>query len=188
MPRDEKYDGIMIILTGPSGSGKSTITNKLKEDFGFTQPTQFTTRKMRNESELDEYVFLDKETFLKKLMNWDFVEHTLYWDNFYWLGKYFKSDYNVCILDPIGREQVRAYCNKNNIKCVCVYLEIDKETLEYRLGMLRREDCNTIKKRLDDFFLFSPRGADIVIDATVELKRVYANLITKLERCGILER
>lgn len=63
---------------------------------------------------MDDYVFLSKEMFLKKLENGDFCEHVIYGDNYYGLGAYFDTSVNnVAILDPIGKVQVEKYCKMN---------------------------------------------------------------------------
>ena len=70
----------MIMLTGVSGSGKTTLKDYLLENHPdvFAQPIQYTTRPQRFDTELDEYVFLSKELFFKKLNNGDFCEYVKY--------------------------------------------------------------------------------------------------------------
>lgn len=185
---DEENDKLMLIFTGPSGSWKTTFVERLKKEFWFTQPLQFTTRQPRDDEELDCYVFLTKEQFFTKLENGDFIEHTLYNGNYYALWKHLSSDYNIAILEPCWREQVKQFCALNDIRCVTVFLDIDEKTMLHRLGILRRESYKVIQKRLNDLKIMSPKGADIVIDSTAEVEVVYRNLLLHLTKCGVLER
>jgi guanylate kinase len=53
---------------------------KLLEEYphSFGRPIQYTTRKPRNDKELDIYVFLTRTQFMDKLDNGDFAEFTEY--------------------------------------------------------------------------------------------------------------
>jgi guanylate kinase len=68
---------------------------------GCHKPLQFTTRKPRDDKELDDYVFLTKEQFIRKLDNGDFIEHIVYNGEYYAITKYFDtSKSNVFVADP----------------------------------------------------------------------------------------
>ena len=115
----------IIILTWVSASWKTSIQNELLNRW-WKRPINFSTRKPRsdnaydvdwdldfNSDELNEYVFIDRNTFSIKMINWDFVEITQYWGNFYGVSETFLQDgsplkkENICIiLDPIGRSQL----------------------------------------------------------------------------------
>ena len=82
--------------------------------YEFGKPIQYTTRKRRFDTELDDYVFLTKETFMRKLINGDFVEFTEYNKELYAIGKYFDLDKsNIFIAEPVGREALQRYFKTN---------------------------------------------------------------------------
>ena len=82
---DLKGKGMLVVLSGPSGSGKDTVLEKLKEsDFSFDKTVSATTRDMRDgEKNGVDYYFIDKNTFEEKISNNEFLEYTVYNDNYY---------------------------------------------------------------------------------------------------------
>lgn len=82
---DLKGKGMLVVLSGPSGSGKDTVLEKLKEsDFSFDKTISATTRAMRDgEKDGVDYYFIDKNTFEEKIENQEFLEYTVYNDNYY---------------------------------------------------------------------------------------------------------
>ena len=76
---------MLVVLSGPSGSGKDTVLEKLKEsDFSFDKTISATTRAMRDgEKDGVDYYFIDKNTFEEKIKNQEFLEYTVYNDNYY---------------------------------------------------------------------------------------------------------
>ena len=80
-----KGKGMLVVLSGPSGSGKDTVLEKLKEtDFSFDKTISATTRDMRDgEKDGVDYYFIDKNTFEERINNQEFLEYTVYNDNYY---------------------------------------------------------------------------------------------------------
>lgn len=162
----------IVIITWVSGSGKTTLQEELKKQ-GWFKPINFSTRKPRNDLELDDYVFITKEQFIKKLINWDFLEFTTYWNNFYWIANLPENlDKNYAIiLDPIWRAQIMKKFAELWIKYHMIYLDISKETLKERL--INRWDCiNEIEKRVIDLEWFHPTSKSIIIDWTTSTKTI----------------
>ena len=112
----------LVILTWPSWSGKTTLQQELLNRW-WSRPLNFTTRKPRTKErienlsssppwedflseELDEYIFLTEWQYMKKLINWDFLEHTNWYGNWYWMSKFLPEWDVIAILDPVGRAQV----------------------------------------------------------------------------------
>lgn len=176
----------VIILTGVSWSWKSSYVNRLKEEFNIKQPIQFTTRQPRNDRELDEYVFLDKPTFHKKLENWDFAEYVMYNGEWYAVSAHFDRLVNtIVIVEPVGAASLKKFLSLNSIPHISIYLEITPETMEYRLWMLRRENVKTIEARKKDFLYFSPEGYKYVVDSNGSFEEVYLHLTRILQSNGI---
>ena len=177
----------MIVLTGVSGSGKTTLKDYLLENHPdvFAQPIQYTTRPQRFDTELDEYVFLSKELFFKKLNNGDFCEYVKYWDDFYALGKYFKNDkISISILDPVGRESIKKHCSIENIPYLSVYMGIPEDIMEYRLGMLRRSSVTEIAQRKKDYLYFNDSGSDLILDGTKPTEELAEVVMTHIKNFG----
>lgn len=169
MANEESFVNTQIILTWVSGSWKTTLLKKLMELYPeeFALPLQYTTRKPRWDSELDQYIFLNHQMFLKKLVNWDFIEYICYNKELYWIGKFFdKTKSNVFIAEPVGREALVKYFKTNNIPFIDFYLEIDEEMMIHRLGFSRREAQYVINERLEDFKYFHPLSNSIILDGT----------------------
>ena len=82
---DLKGKGMLVVLSGPSGSGKDTVLDKLREsNFSFDKTISATTRDMRDgEKDGVDYYFIDKNTFEERIKNDEFLEYTIYNDNYY---------------------------------------------------------------------------------------------------------
>ena len=100
----------MLILVGPSASGKTEVANILIQKYGMKRMITYTTRKIRS-GEIDgvSYHFIDKNEFLKMIDNDEFVESTIYNENYYGTRKSDVSKEKIVILEPNG---VNAFYNK----------------------------------------------------------------------------
>ena len=180
-------DNKIVIITWVSGSWKTTLHEMLKKRDGFNCPLHYTTRKPRNDKELDEYVFLTNEQFLTKLQNGDFSEHTVYNGNFYALSAHFDTQAKTAvILEPVGKWEFEKYCRVNWIKTLSIFLDIDEKKMEERLWMNRGESVQTIEQRKKDFLYFIPEGYDYVIDASWTAEETYNHVSHILKTNGVL--
>ena len=153
----------IVIITWVSWSWKTTLQESLLKK-GWKRPINFTTRKPRNENEVDEYVFLNKEQFVKKLINWDFLEFTQYNWNFYGVSNTLTEDANYCIiLDPIWRAQVMNTLSYKGISYETFYIDIDPEEQLKRLRK-RGDTEEQIKLRLNDFKWFHPTPGCVLLN------------------------
>ena len=74
---------MLYIIVGNSGSGKSTLAKDLK-DRGYNRIITYTTRPKRpGEIHGVDYFFIDREEFLKRYNNDEFIGPTKYAGNFY---------------------------------------------------------------------------------------------------------
>ncbi len=167
----------IVIITGVSASWKTTLQEEMLKN-GWARPINFTTRKPRNEEELDEYVFLTKNQFLTKYWNWDFLEQTNYWWNFYGVSRHLPKWKNLCIvLDPVGRAIVSEWFSRRGIEYETYYLRISPETQEQRL-FARGDDEEEVIKRKRDFQWFSPTNKCVILDG----RRSAKELLLQIER------
>lgn len=86
----EKTQGMdVLILLGASGAGKTTLAQELRrKDANFIKVKTNTTRAMRTgEVNGKDYIFVDKETFLKKRENGELIESVEQWGQYYGTGK-----------------------------------------------------------------------------------------------------
>jgi hypothetical protein len=181
----------VVILTWVSGSWKTTIQEKLLELWR-RRPINFTTREMRDESELDEYIFISKAQFLTKLKNWDFLEHVEYNGNFYGISNYFLRDsfkiwhkeykaanlWNkiVIVAEPVWREQIAVALSKAWIKYKKYFLDIPPE-VQYKRLVKRWDNILSIRERLNDFDTFCPTAKCHVLNWELDID-LLVHLIT----------
>lgn len=156
---------MQLIITWVSWSWKTTIMRNLLRKYPeiYGKPIQYTTRKPRSDSELDEYIFLTHEQFIKKLTNWDFIEYVEYNWELYAVSVYFdREKVNIFIAEPVGRESLKKYFKLNWVKYVAAYISLDEDEVKKRLEQ-RGSNVWEIKKRLNDFKYFSSSEWDKII-------------------------
>lgn len=163
-----------IIFTGVSGSWKTTLMNKLVNERDAVRPIQFTTRKPRNDNELDEYVFLTKEQFITKLENGDFIEYVYYNWEYYAITKYFDRNVsNIFIVEPTWKSQIIKYFKSKWIKYISFFIELSEENAKERMEN-RWDTVQKIESRLEDFKYFCPEANDIVLDWRISIEKLSA--------------
>ena len=68
--------GILFVVSAPSGAGKTTLCNALRQTTDFVYSVSCTTRAPRpGEIEGEDYYFLTKEEFARRVANGEFLEH-----------------------------------------------------------------------------------------------------------------
>lgn len=76
--------GLLLVISGPSGVGKGTICKVLNRRSDLWFSVSATTRSPRNgEEDGKNYYFIDKEDFLKRIDNGDFLEYAEVYGNYY---------------------------------------------------------------------------------------------------------
>ena len=81
--------GKIIVIVAPSGTGKSTLIEKLRAEYPQVQESiSFTTRPMRKgEEDGKNYFFIEKEEFIEKRDQGEFLEWAEVHTNFYGTSK-----------------------------------------------------------------------------------------------------
>lgn len=76
--------GILFVVSAPSGAGKTTLCDALRQTPDFVYSVSCTTRPPRSgESEGEDYYFLSKDDFTKRVSNGEFLEHAKVHDHHY---------------------------------------------------------------------------------------------------------
>lgn len=76
--------GVLIVLSGPSGAGKGTLCKELLKRNDFWLSVSATTRSPRDgEIEGKNYYFVNREDFLHRIEQGDFLEYAEVYGNFY---------------------------------------------------------------------------------------------------------
>lgn len=161
-------NSVVALITGPSASGKSTLQETLISSFGWTKPVNFTTRKPRKDSELDEYVFIDRWQFADKAQRGHFAEWTNYNRQLYAMTKYLDwGKDNAIVVDPIGKGAFEAFLLRQGRKFFRVWVECPEAIRLARLAERRASVAETQEREKDAtwFKLVSP-NYDLTVDGT----------------------
>lgn len=159
LPRDKKsLDEILDIR-----NTKSNLPDDAKEN-----TTEFNLIWTEGK-ELDEYIFVTEDVFLRKLRNWDFAEHTYYNWNFYWVWRFIDySKQNCVILEPVWVASMVKYFSELWVPYKTFYLKITPDTQEERLWVKRRESYAEVEKRKKDFLYFEKFDYDVVLNWEID--------------------
>jgi guanylate kinase len=76
--------GILFVVSAPSGAGKTTLCNALRQTKDFVYSVSCTTRAKRpGEIDGEDYYFLSKEEFARRVEAGEFLEHATVHGNSY---------------------------------------------------------------------------------------------------------
>ena len=144
-----------IIIAAPSGSGKTTIVNKLlnEKNLGLSFSISATSREPRkNEKDGENYFFISKEEFLRRVNNDEFVEwEEVYKEVFY--GTLFSELENakeknlIFDIDVIGGLNIKRKFKEQTLTIFIKPPSLDE--LEKRLKNRNSETDSNIKIRID---------------------------------------
>jgi len=143
----------LVVVSGPSGCGKDTVVKHiLSTDDRFILSVSATTRAKRPyEKDGEDYIFLSRAEFIDGISNGEFLEHTLYCDNYYGTLKKQIEDkvadgkVVILVIEVEGARNVK----KVYPDAITIFVAPPSlEELERRLRNRDTEDENTIKQRL----------------------------------------
>lgn len=149
---------MLFVFSAPSGTGKTSIYKEILQnnpelDFSVSATTR---KKRENEVNGKDYFFLEKNDFVNRVENGEFVEYEkIFDDNFYGTLKSFidgkiKDGKNVLFdLDVKGALSVKKIYNK---LAVLIFIKPpNKDVIKDRLLKRGTESEEIIQKRLDRF-------------------------------------
>lgn len=144
----------MIVLSGASASGKTEVAKRLAAKYGIVKVITTTTREQRvGEVDGKDYFFVTKEKFEELIRKDEFVEFTIYNNNYYGSLKSQIGDNKCIVTDPQG---LKAYSNLNDNNIVTFFLNAEENTRLFR--MLERGDSQdaAINRIKNDKHVFNP--------------------------------
>ena len=147
--------GLLFIVAAPTGGGKTTLVNNalslLKKKIPIERIVTYTTRPMRkNEENGRDYIFVDREEFLRLQAAQHFFEVTTYNDNLYGSPRSFlkqipKGASFIAITDRSGVISYKQLCDK----AVCIWITPPSlEILATRLKNRGSESEESLHQRL----------------------------------------
>jgi len=182
-----------IVIAAPSGSGKTTIVNKLlnEKNLGLNFSISATSREPRkNEKDGENYFFISKEEFLRRINNDEFVE----WEEVYkgvFYGTLFSELENakeknlIFDIDVIGGLNIKRKFKNQSLTIFIKPPSLDE--LEKRLKNRNSETDSNIKIRIDkakDEMLLADRfdyvvENDVLEDSFNEVLELVQNFINE---------
>lgn len=143
----------IVVISGPSGCGKDTVVKHiLKTDPRFVLSVSATTRAKRPyETDGVDYIFLTTQEFISKISKSEFLEHTMYCNNYYGTlrsqieQKVARGKVVILVIEVEGARNVK----KVYPDALTIFIAPPSlEELERRLRERNTEDDGIIKQRL----------------------------------------
>jgi guanylate kinase len=170
----------ILVISAPSGGGKNVVANYILSNFHkFSFSISSTTRNIReNEKNGVNYYFIDKNSFINKINNNEFVEYEEFFGNYYGtmaseferilslnkiplldidvkgavsIKKYYLDDALLLFLKPPSIEILKKRLIHRNTETI---EQIDKriERAEMEIKMSENFDCVLVNDKLDILF------------------------------------
>ncbi len=186
-----KKNGILFIISAPSGSGKTTLCNKLIDSLvGLGRSISMTTRPPRpGERDGIDYIFIEKDEFLKRSKKNEFLEWAKVFDEYYGTSKKHikhllaKGQDVVLNIDVQGAMKIK----RLNMRSVYVFIMPPSVSmLKERLVSRSTDSKKEIAKRLKlvkKEISYMPRYDYVVVNNKLESALESLRSIVIAERC-----
>jgi guanylate kinase len=145
----------IFIISAPSGSGKSTLVTKLlASERGLRFSVSYTTRKARgNEKPGENYIYISRQEFLRRIEDREFLEHAEVFGNFYGTHREVLEQAQnegkdlILDIDVKGARQLK----ERIPEAVTIFiLPPSRDILEQRLRARSEDSEDVIQRRLRD--------------------------------------
>ena len=148
-----KKKGILFIISAPSGSGKTTLISKLVDSLvGLNRSISMTTRSPRaRERDGMDYIFIEKEEFLKRKKKNEFLEWAKVFDEYYGTPKKYIKHVIEKGQDVILNIDVQGAMKIKRLRMRSVFIFISPPSMDSLNDRLRGRSTDTkavIKGRL----------------------------------------
>lgn len=188
-----KRRGILFIVSAPSGSGKTTLCSKLVDSLGgLSRSISMTTRSPRyGERDGIDYIFIEKEEFLKRKKKNEFLEWAKVFDEYYATAKKYVKHLLAKGQDVVLSIDVQGAMKIKRLKMRAVYIFIMPPSiakLKERLIGRSADSKKEIAKRLKVVkkeLAFLPRYDYVVFNNMLESALDNLRSIIIAERCKI---
>ncbi len=189
-----KRNGILFIISAPSGSGKTTLCNKLVHSLtGLSRSISMTTRPPRNgERDGTDYIFIEKEEFIKRQKKNEFLESAKVFGEYYGTPKRYVKHLLKKGQDVLLSIDVQGAMKIKKLKAKSVYIFILPQSmsqLRERLMHRSTDSKKEIAKRLSiakKELSYLPRYDYVVINNILESALENLRSIVIAERCRML--
>ncbi|NQT75129.1 MAG: guanylate kinase [Candidatus Omnitrophica bacterium] len=188
-----KKKGILFIISAPSGSGKTTLCSGLVDSMGgLSRSISMTTRSPRvGERDGMDYIFIEKEEFLKRKKKNEFLEWAKVFNEYYGTPKRYvkhlvaKGQDVLLSIDVQGAMKIK----RLGIKTVYIFiLPPSMAKLRERLVGRSTDSKKAIAKRLKvakKELSYLPRYDYVVVNKVLESAIENLRSIVIAERCRI---
>ena len=178
LPQASPAPPLLVVLSGPSASGKGTLVAELRN---LERPWHFavtaTTRPMRaGETDGEDYIFLDVDTFLRMRERDELLESAQVYDRWYGVPRQQVRDPLIAGKDVILEIDVQGAATIRQIapEALTIFvMPASMDELRSRLAARGTEDENEMNRRLSE--------------ASVELSRIVEFDYRVVNRNGAIE-
>jgi len=155
--KSEKPQGTLVVLSAPSGCGKTSIVERLlKRHPDWVRSISATTRKPRvDEKNEQDYFFLSREDFERKVRDGKILEHAEIYGNLYGTPREFVADrvaqgqVVIMTIDVQGTRQIKASWGQGHPLLSVFILPPSVKVLRERLTGRNTETPAEIEKRIE---------------------------------------
>ena len=188
-----KRKGILFIISAPSGSGKTTLINKLIDSLGgLSRSISMTTRPPRSgERDGMEYIFMEKDEFLRRKKKDEFLEWAKVFEEYYGTPKKYIKHIVEKGQDAILNIDVQGAMKIKRLKMRSVYIFVAspsmgmlKERLVGRSTDSKREISKRLKVAKEELAHLSKYDY-VVVNNMLESALESLRSIVIAERCRI---
>lgn len=161
--------GILFVISAPSGAGKTTLCTALRQKPDFVWSVSCTTRSPRTgEIDGEDYHFLEREEFSKRVNDGEFLEHAEVHGNLYGTLKAsvlanLRNGIDVLLdIDTRGADNIRACGDPVILEALADVFIMPPDLEELRRRLLRRgtETEQQVETRLRNASLEMERWRD----------------------------
>ncbi|WP_372366653.1 guanylate kinase [Candidatus Uabimicrobium sp. HlEnr_7] len=151
-----KFTPKIIIVSGPSGVGKTSICETiLSENANIHRSVSATTRNKRiGEIDGHHYYFIQRNSFVEKIKNNDFLEYALVHNNYYGTLKqsienaFSQGQHCLVEIDVQGAEQIK---KNKDFEIVSIFIGLsDIDQIKKRLVLRGSETQRSIQTRMNN--------------------------------------
>ena len=155
MEKNNRKNGLAIILSSPSGGGKSSITRALiAKDKNLVKSVSVTTRKPRpGDIEAVQYFFKSRDEFIKMVNNDELLEYSEIYNNLYGIPRAFiEMQFNQGNNIIFDIDSQGAYKLKNTLQNLVISIFIlppSIEELRKRLEARNQDFPEEVERRMN---------------------------------------